>query len=425
MRVLMVSDFYPPVIGGLERGVQTLGQALVRRGHEVAVATFVQPNTPRVENDDGVQVHRIDGWSRALLPFYRDPVFRFHPPAPDPLLARRLAALVDEFKPDIVHGHSWMLYSYLAIAGRRRPGVVMTFHDYGFVCANKTLVREGQLCDGPALAKCIRCAGRQYGHGKGEPVTLGLRASSALNRRVDKFIAISTWVAHACAAATGAPERTVVIPSFVPDGVEQQGLDRPRPSFLPATDDYVLFVGALGAHKGVDVLVEADRLLEHRQQFVLIGTPRPDTPLISSPTMTVAHNVAHPDVMSAWRHCQIAVIPSVWAEPFGQVAVEALSCGKPTIVAAAGGLCDIVVNGESGLWVPPGDARALADAIECLQADPALRARLSAAASVRARKFAISAVVDQVELVYEDVIDAHTDRANRSRVRATSNRNGR
>ena len=95
--------------------------------------------------------------------------------------------------------------------------------------------------------------------------------SPSSNRRVDKFIAISNWVAQACAVVTGAPDRTTVIPSFVPDGIETEGLATPRLSFLLAADDYVLFVGALGAHKGVDVLVEADRLLGHQVPFVLIG----------------------------------------------------------------------------------------------------------------------------------------------------------
>jgi len=405
MRVLMVSDFYPPVIGGLERGVQTLGRALAGRGHDVSVATFAQPGSPSLEDDEGVRVHRIDGWSRALLPFYRDPMFRFHPPMPDPALARRLLELVDETGADIVHGHSWMLYSYLAVANRRRPGVVMTLHDYGLACAKKTLVRDGKLCDGPAIGRCLRCAGSYYGHGKGEPVAAALRSSRALNGRIDKFIAISNWVAQACAPATGGPDRTVVIPSFVPDGIEADGRATDRPAFLPPDDNFVLFVGALGAHKGVDVLIEADRLLDHRVPFVLIGTPQPRGFVVSSPSMTVALNVAHPEVMAAWSHCEIATVPSVWAEPFGQVAVEAMMCGKPSVVSGAGGLTDIVVDGESGLYVPPGDARALAAAIDRLHRDPALRARLGEEARRRAQRFAISAVVEPIEELYAEVID--------------------
>lgn len=403
MRVLMVSDFYPPVIGGAERGVQTLSRALVDRGHEVSVATLAQPGSPLKEDDEGVQIHRIDGWSRALLPFYRNPTFRFHPPLPDPALARRLLQLVDETGAEVVHGHSWMMYSYLSVANRRRPGTVLTMHDYSFACANKTLVRGEELCDGPALGKCVRCAGVYYGHGKGEPVAVALRGVRALNRRVDKFIAISNWVAQACSVATGASDRTVIIPSFVPDGIATEGPATSRPAFLPPADDYVLFVGALGSHKGVDVLIEADRLLGHRIPFVLIGTPHPRGSVSSSPSMTVVHNVAHPEVMAAWRHCEIAVVPSVWAEPFGQVAVEAMACGKPTIVSGSGGLMDIVTDGESGIHVPPGNAPALAAAIRDLHRDPARRARLGAAARIRARKFSISEVVGAIEEVYAEV----------------------
>src|SRR5207245_2149222 len=59
MRIFMVSDFYPPYIGGVEVLVANLSRELVLRGHEVAVATLAGPDLPASSLDDGVRVHRI------------------------------------------------------------------------------------------------------------------------------------------------------------------------------------------------------------------------------------------------------------------------------------------------------------------------------------------------------------------------------
>ncbi|HOQ89417.1 MAG TPA: glycosyltransferase, partial [Candidatus Hydrogenedentes bacterium] len=60
-------------------------------------------------------------------------------------------------------------------------------------------------------------------------------------------------------------------------------------------------------------------------------------------------------------------------EPFGLVAVEAMAAGKPVVASRSGGLADIIVDGETGLLVPPGDPRCLAEAIARLLSDPNIR----------------------------------------------------
>jgi D-inositol-3-phosphate glycosyltransferase len=87
-----------------------------------------------------------------------------------------------------------------------------------------------------------------------------------------------------------------------------------------------------------------------------------------------------------WNSVDIAVVPSL-AEAFGLVALEALACGVPVIASAVGGLKEIVLDGQCGLLVPPGDASALARALSTLLGDEPLRARLSASARIRAQKF--------------------------------------
>src|ERR1700733_10157139 len=112
MRILQVTDCYPPpLIGGRDLHVSMLTHELFRRGHDVEVATLAGPTRDRIESDDGIPVHRIGGWSRALSRFYVDPEQPFHPTVPDPGLVRKLSKLIRERQPQVVHVHSWMLYS--------------------------------------------------------------------------------------------------------------------------------------------------------------------------------------------------------------------------------------------------------------------------------------------------------------------------
>lgn len=89
-----------------------------------------------------------------------------------------------------------------------------------------------------------------------------------------------------------------------------------------------------------------------------------------------------------WNSVDIAVVPSL-SEAFGLVALEAMACGVPVIASAVGGLREIVIDGQCGLLVPPGDAAALARALFILLTDEPMRARLSASARLRAQYFAL------------------------------------
>ena len=89
-----------------------------------------------------------------------------------------------------------------------------------------------------------------------------------------------------------------------------------------------------------------------------------------------------------WNSVNVAVVPARH-ESFGLVALEALACGVPVVATTAGGLKEIVEDGESGLLVPPGDAGALARALQALLTDEPLRQRLAEGARRRAQAFSL------------------------------------
>src|SRR6476659_7827464 len=91
-----------------------------------------------------------------------------------------------------------------------------------------------------------------------------------------------------------------------------------------------------------------------------------------------------------------------------------MAAGKPVIASAVGGLPDIVVDGTTGILVPPGDVSALRETIVLLLADPDRRARMGQAARQRADCYSASEVVPQIERVYREALESRAPRAVRT-----------
>jgi glycosyltransferase involved in cell wall biosynthesis len=116
--------------------------------------------------------------------------------------------------------------------------------------------------------------------------------------------------------------------------------------------------------------------------------------------------------MEAYQRALFAVMPSLWPEPLGSVVHEAMSRGRPVIGTSHGGHIDMIVDGDNGLLVPPGDVDALASAMQRLSADPDLRRRMGAAARERARLFDASSALPRFAELYSNL--AVTDSDSRS-----------
>jgi glycosyltransferase involved in cell wall biosynthesis len=384
--------------------VQLLSHELIRRGHEVEVVTLAGPRGPRTEFDGPVAVHRVAGWSRILAPLYANPEKPFHPTLPDPGIVRALDKLLRKSRPQIVHAHSWLLYSLLPLLPSQETRLVVWLHDQSFICPKTTFVYRGGVCTGPKYAKCVSCASEPYRALGSLALTSGLTVMKPWLGRVDRFVANSPATARAPSGLLGRGNGAMeVIPPFVSDEAFHAH-ERGRPSFVPPEGDYLMFAGALAPHKGLDVLLEAWQGLEPKLPLVLAGMRRPDTPRSFPAGVIVAEDVPHEDVLRAWGHCIAALVPSVWPEPFGAVALEAMAAGRPVVASQVGGLADLVVDGTTGILVPPGDVAALRSAIQRLLADPLLQARMGAEGQMRAAEYSSNVVVAAWERVFHEVI---------------------
>jgi glycosyltransferase involved in cell wall biosynthesis len=386
MRILQVSNFSLPVAGGMEVYVDGLSAELAGRGHEVHLATLTRGATltdPRVEaHPIGTLSARVIHYDRADRPF--------PPPLPDPLARRQLAELVDRLDPDVVHVHSAL---GLSLPAHIKP-TVLTLHDYAAACQLGTLwTAGGQVCTGPSVARCVSCGSHTYGPARSAAMTV----ATAVGRRFSKpdaVLALSEQVRRVM--STYCDTDIEVIPGFYrpPEPVlEPEGLpDGP----------FALFAGDPREHKGIGVLLDAWRHTCLVGLGLVIATTRPiERPLPSG----VRCLSLRPEAMGkAWQRATVAVVPSLWAEPFGLVAVEALAAGTPVVAFRSGALPEIVTDGVDGLLVEPGDSRALAEAVASLADQPDVLKSMGSAAISAAERFAPGSIVPRIEAVYRRVI---------------------
>ena len=175
------------------------------------------------------------------------------------------------------------------------------------------------------------------------------------------------------------------------------GVDPHRfPALPPPENDppRAAFVGRLIWSKGVDVLVEAIRILAERGLPVkldLYGAPDPKNPrVIPMEKLTAWARQKHiawhgrtDDVVGVWRRTDMAIIPSRGGEGLPRALLEAASCARPLVVTDVPGCRHFVRDGVEGFVVPPENPQALADAMARLATDRALREKMGRAARKR------------------------------------------
>jgi glycosyltransferase involved in cell wall biosynthesis len=407
MRILMLTQSYAPIVGGIEHMVEDISGELAKRGHEVAIATLRQPQSEPV-GSDSVPAYGLDTSIRKFPGLQLDEERTHAPPAPDPWTTRELRQLMQSFRPAVVHAHDWLIHSYLPLDRRSSPALLLSMHDYGLTCATRRFMHRGKsLCSGPGLAKCVQCSCEVYESvAKGAPTALGTRMSERrVRKHVDVFLPVSTAVRDLC--RLGPDDTHRVINNFVVGQPAPLG-NEPELAQLPQ-EPYIMYFGDVSREKGVHNLVAAYRQLEAPPPLVLIG--RHVGEIEEAPGVLALGRMPHRIVLEALRRSLFTVAPSIWSDPFPVVALEAAAAGKPTIASRIGGLQDSVVDGETGFLVPPGDRQALTAAMRRLLDDPELRERLGAAANARqAALYTPDTVIPQYEQAYELALEQRRSR---------------
>ena len=351
--------------------VAALAQAMGKRGAEVVVHTRREDaGLPRrVQMSPGVTVDHVPAGPAEVVS--KDTIFPYMD-----AFAADLRRQWTRRRPDVVHAHFWMS-GYAALEAAQPLGipVVMTFHALGVVKQR----HQGARDTSPVERRAVE---------------------ERLVRKADRVVATCSDEVFELLRLGGDRRRISVVPCGVDLTTFRVGgpVDERTPGRAR-----LVYVGRLVERKGIGNAVSA--------LAGLVNNGGPDTELVVAGGPDAADVDTDPEVrrlraLARKAHVEDRVLfrgrvgraelPSLlrsadavvcvpWYEPFGIVPLEAMACGVPVVASAVGGLIDTVVDGQTGVHVPPRRPDVVAEVLRDLLADPARREAYGAAGAARAR----------------------------------------
>lgn len=407
MNIAMLSVHTCPLaaLGGKETGgmnvyVRELARELSRRGHRVDI--FTRSQDPAVPHEVpgleiGARVFHVPAGPEA--PYNKHRLFDY---LPEFTQGVRAIAEHEHVRYAVYHAHYWLSGWVARELQRAQPApTVQMFHTLG---AMKNRVAIGQ-------------ADRE--------TERRIAVEGAMMQFADCIVAATPRDRQHMIDLYDAPSNKIAI---IPPGVD---LTLFHPNDIRDTKQYlkddhtVLFVGRIDPIKGIDTwframkfVVDEDPSLRGRLCVCLIGgdmdEDEPDEELTRlhalkdelgiADIVTFLGKRSQESLPFYYASADVVVMPSRY-ESFGMVALEAMACGTPVVASDVGGLSFVVRAGETGYLVPEGDARAMADCLNRILHDPALRAHLGKRGVEVAREYAWTCITDQIEALYCEVID--------------------
>jgi len=366
MNILILTDKYPPQIGGLAISTRRLAHGLAQAGHSVSVSTLdtsVAPGSVSAADDAGVTVYHIGAYRRAddTLADWFDHVVALH-------TARRL---------DVIHAMYITQQAFVAVSAGR------------YLEVPSVISARGNDLDRAS-----------FDPGKFSQIFWSLQNADAVTAATRDL---------ARKARAFAPGRQV---HWIPNGVDTTLFaPGPRDDALASSlglgnAPVIAFVGEARQKKGLTILLPAFARVcarhDKRPSLLLVGgVRRDDAPILDvfrrqNPTLDVhvVPGVAHQELPPYYRLADVLVMPSLH-DGMPNALLEGMACECAIVASNVGGIPDAVRDGENGVLVPPGDADVLADAMSALLAEPSRRIQLGRAA--RATVMADFAPAQEIE----------------------------
>ena len=352
MRIMIVTDQYPPMVGGVPTVTHGLAHDFADRGHQVWVVAPSQGSRDVRRLEQNVRVYRFSSFEWPTYEGLRIPFLPFVP----------LRNLLKRSDPHIIHIHSPIVLGNIAqiLAGGLRKPVIATNH-YLPINMSRSLSAD------PFLGKsfnnitysylvnfCNRC----------EYITAP--TATALNLLYE----------HGLRAPAGVISNGIDLTKYMPGERNEAVLQRLQ---LPLDRPIVLHVNRLNYEKRIDVLLDAVAKMTSHAHIALVSTGPAEADLRAqaerlhiTDRVSFLGFVRDADLLALRRSSELFVIPSE-ADLQSLATMEAMACGLPVIAANSYALPELAHSGENGYLFEPGNSDELAHYMDKLLNDPALR----------------------------------------------------
>jgi glycosyltransferase involved in cell wall biosynthesis len=334
-----------------------------------------------------------------------------------PTVLRRFRKAIGKINPDVVivaNGNAMKPFMILASRGYR---TLVRLYSYELLCpvSHGVLFNRNGVCESNYLGDrygCIPCWARHSRRGSYDRETV--RSLALMPSTYARYLRESLSVPEAFILSSKYmrrrysqiidPDRTVIIPSgldcrrFAPNGSAEGGPIR------------IFGAGRLSdPTKGLGTLMEAgERLWDSREDFRIQVAGHSQTQEGRGFVESLGW-ISERKLPAAYARSDIVVVPSVWAEPFGMVALEGMGCGKPVVASRTGGLQDFVTPGRNGYLFDPGHVDDLTDLLAGLMESPRKRRRLGRAARLTALRYDWTRIVPEYDNLLESSLTEGRD----------------
>lgn len=335
--------------GGVEQYLAQLFPVL--NAHDIEnVLIYGEPNE-KTSHPEAVTLYYLKGITRVFCNDQKDKLFR-------------AKEIIDHVKPDIIYMHQVANLPLVKLVTSLCPTVKFV-HDFKLICPDgrKTLKTSGMTCKFPMgyrcqyNAYCHRCMPRNPFIGM--PLIKNSIDIASLHKKKSQMIVASHFMKNIL-IYNGFPAKKInVIPLFT---------NLPSLEINPLINEppQILALGRITKEKGFDYLLRAYSTIQDKALLTIVGD---GSELLSlrllarnlgiSSRVTFTGWLNHEDLDTIYRQSYLAVVPSIWPEPFGIVGIEAMAYRKPVVAFDVGGISQWLRDRQTGYLARPGDIRDL------------------------------------------------------------------
>jgi len=393
MKILLINTlYYPNVIGGAERSVQFLAEALTRKGHETVVVSASYNCGVQISEVNGVKVYYV-GLKNLYWPFSQKHNSSLIKPlwhlldTYNPLMASEVDRILAIEKPDVVHTNNLSCFSvaiWKIVKARKLP-LVHTIRDYYLLCPKPGMFSRGRNCE----KQCMIC-----------------RLYSVIRHKYSKLVydvvGISRFVLEKHTSLGFFPHARceVIFNAYENKTFSFQASENRQPSIRFG------YIGRLHYTKGVEIILEAVRMLPEGTWTLSIagqGSPEYEKHLkINNLDNTYFMGFVRPEEF--FPLINVLIVPSLWHEPLGRTVFEAYSHGVPVIGSRRGGIPELIEEGKTGFLFDPEYSEELARVMNKFIQKPKIIDAMLKNCHEKAQEFVPGRIAELYIQVYENAM---------------------